>query len=299
MKLPSIAQVHLDTFVINVSIALKFEGIKDWDSPYTTEWRYYGSYIEYHVANLLRETLLNGASKEKYNMLAKINEAKTPTEFTDTIKELMEYYTDKSFYASYVESYFTHTKANYNDWKRIMRPDATLPIIASTNDMTFTLNEQFDQLTPSKRKLAIDHYWQQVEKARVAVLKDWDDVITALNVPARPYIETQRLTNLHDKIKQAQHNDNEVNIDNVSDDIKSYVEAPTIQPLLDEIKLTEVFLEGLTVVQMNYLGINYEEEAEYLIRFAQRHYRNTEDVNNSIENLQQKRDRYKQRLQDM
>lgn len=248
---------------------------------------------------LLQQTLLNGASEEKYNMLVKINEAKTPTEFTDTIKGLLEYYTDEWFYTRYVKSYFTHTKANYNNWKRIMRQDATLPIIASTNDMTFTLNEQFDQLTLSKQKLAIDHYWQQVEKARVAVLKDWDDVITALNVPARPYIETQRLTNLHDKIKQAQHNDNEVNIDNVSDDIKSYVEAPTIQPLLDEIKLTEVFLEGLTVVQMNYLGINYEEEAEYLIRFAQRHYRNTEDVNNSIENLQQKRDRYKQRLQDM
>lgn len=299
MKLPSIAQVHLDTFVINVSIALKFEDFKQWDYPYSKEWRYYGRYTEYNVDNLLQATLLNGASEEKYNILVKINEAKTPTEFTDNIKELMEYYTDQWFYARYVESYFTHTKANYNDWKRIMRPDATLPIIASTNDMTFTLNEQFEQLTPNEQKREVDYYWQQVEQVRQAVLLDWSKEIDKIKTPVRVYGETQQLLEVQEDIKKAQYDDNAIHLPGIERTVSNYLKSPIIQPVLDEIMLSKAFLASLTSVQIDYLAIDYTKELAYLEKDAKRFYFEQADVVEKVTLLQQQRDRYKQRLQNM
>ncbi len=292
----TVQQIHLDTFVAGVAAMLHFEKLAHNSSHYTI--RYY-SYLEtYDMTNIIQSCILNAPSAEKYKIIQNLTQQTTPKSFVESIASLNNYYPNKEGYVPYLDQYYKKAKENYNKWKSLMREDAKLPIIEEVNTLTFTLGEQFYTLSPTKQQQLTKTYWQKVEEVRVAVLEDWYQTIEPLKELARPYPHKQQLIALQERIKRAQDDDNELGISDINTRVNRFIQAPSIQPLLDQIEVTKAFLAKLTKEELSYLNTTYEQELADLERIAVLDYRDEESVQYRVELLQDWVQNYTQRLEN-
>lgn len=259
---------------------------------------YYTYLSQYDMMYIIEGCIFVQPSAEKYKIIQNLTQQTTPKSFVESIASLNNYYPNKEGYVPYLDQYYKKAKENYNKWKSLMREDAKLSIIEEVNTLTFTLGEQFYTLSPTKQQQLTKTYWQKVEEVRVAVLEDWYQTIEPLKELARPYPHKQQLIALQERIKRAQDDDNELGISDINTRVNRFIQAPSIQPLLDQIEVTKAFLANLTKEELSYLNTTYEQELADLERIAVLEYYDEESVQYYVELLQNRVQNYTQRLEN-
>ena len=259
---------------------------------------YYTYLSQYDMMHIIESCIFDQPSAEKHKTIQNLTQQTTPKSFVESIASLNNYYPNEEGYVPYLNQYYKKAKENYNKWKSLMREDAKLPIIEEVNTLTFTLGEQFYTLSPTEQQQLTKTYWQKVEEVRVAVLEDWYQTIEPLKELARPYPHKQQLIALQERIKRAQDDDNELGISNINTRVNDFIQAPSIQPLLDQIEVTKAFLAKLTKEELSYLNTTHEQELADLERIAVLDYRDEESVQYRVKLLQNQVQNYTQRLEN-